>query len=239
MIHRLFLFILFIACAGELSAQNPIQLDTSVFNSLRLIPADRSTLLKRMDIIFNIQYANTNNFTDGKYTGTAYALRQFRMEVIGEIFDSVFFRFRERYTRNPTPQSVDNTDLSVDMAFIDIRFSRKFYATFGKLTADYGGYEIETNPIYIYQYNDLNANFDGYEVGAGVGWKITPTEKVALQLLNARTQTFAEIYDSIPGITPSRFPALAVANWRGNFAGKRFNTCYSFSVVQEAKNRYV
>ena len=239
MLRIVFLVISLAGCASPLCAQLLTQLDTTIYSTTKMIPTDRADLLKRMDLIFNIQYANFNNFTNGKYSNTAYALKQFRLEVVGEVFDSVYFRFRDRYTRDPIPQTVDNTNLSVDMALVEIRFSRKFGVTFGKMKTDYGGYEFDLNPIYIYQYNDLNAHFDDWEVGASVAWKITRTQRVSFQLLNAQTGTFAQAYDSIPGVRLSKFPFISVANWRGNFANSRFNTCYSLSMIQEARNEYV
>src|SRR6201999_1100689 len=111
--------------------------------------------------------------------------------------------------------------------------------SFGKLAADYGSYEFEANPINIYQYNDLIANADDLLVGAAASWRLSPKHQLGFQLLNARTLTFDQLYDSMPGMAPSKFPAMAVTTWRGTFAEKQFNTLWSVAVIREAQHAYV
>jgi hypothetical protein len=238
--NRLFILLCCIVSAVHLTAQGLAkQIDSSIYRDHRIIPVDKAELLKKVNLIFNLQYANNSTFTGGSYTGSAFALNQFRMEIIGEIFPNVFFRFRDRYTREPVPQTVDNTNHSVDMAFIDLHTSKKLSLQFGKMSADYGGYEFEANPIYIYQYNDIIAHADDFLVGTGATWKFKEDHELTVQLLNARTQTFAELYDSIPGVSTAKFPFLAVANWRGSFAGGKFTTFWSFSVIEEARSKLI
>ena len=83
-----------------------------------------------LSVIMNMQYANNSDFQDGKYTGSNFAMNQFRLEIKGQVFDNVFFRFRDRYTRDPITQSVDNINHSVDMAFIGIDVSPKIQFSF-------------------------------------------------------------------------------------------------------------
>jgi|GEM_PF-146581 len=228
-----------LVCTMQLTAQLNKQIDTTIYSANPIIPMDKAMLLKSVDLIFNMQYANNNYFTNGKYTNTEYALNQFNLEIIGQVFDGVFFRFRDEYTRQPIPQTVDNVNHSVDLAFIDIKVSPKFHTSFGKLSADYGGYEFEANPIDIYQYNDLLTHSDNFLAGAGVSWNISSKHQVGFQLLNARTSTFTQLYDSMPGMSPSKFPALAVTTWRGSFAEKRFNTIWSLAAIREARQMYI
>jgi Phosphate-selective porin O and P len=220
-------------------AQIMKQSDSSIYQNDRIIPVDKAGLLKNMDVIFNIQYALNSNLQNGNYTGSNFALNQFRLEIKGQITDNVFFRFRDRYTRDPIPQTVDNTNHSVDMAFIQINLSRRWSVAFGKMSADYGGYEFEANPIYIYQYNDIIAHADDFLVGAQGSLNISKDHSLTVQLLNARTETFAEIYDTIPGVSAAKFPFAAVGNWRGSFAGGRFTTFWSYSVIKEAAHKYI
>ena len=132
-----------------------------------IISAGKAKILQNIDVIANMQYANNSDFKEGEYTGSRFAINQFRLEIKGFVLDStVFFRFRNRYTRTPTLQSVDNLDHSVDMAFIGINLSKHTSLAVGKMIADYGGYEFDTNPINIYQYNDIIANADDFLTGA-------------------------------------------------------------------------
>jgi hypothetical protein len=216
------------------------QTDTLMNHSKRIIPVDRATLLKNVDLIANMQYANNSNFQNGTYTGSAFALNQFRLEIKGLVFDStVFFRFRNRYTRTPTVQSIDNIDHSVDMAFIGINLSKRFTLSFGKMCADYGGYEFDANPINIYQYNDIVEYADNFLTGAQFTWNAKKNQQFAFQVLNARTQSYTELYDSIPGTKAANFASAFVGNWRGSFGGGIFSTFWSYSFIAEANNKQV
>ncbi|MEO8771114.1 MAG: porin [Ferruginibacter sp.] len=234
----LFGFLLFLAINAN--AQMLKQTDTLINHSIRIIPVDRAKLLKNVNLIANMQYANNSNFQDGKYTDSHFALNQFRLEIKGLVFDStVFFRFRNRYTRTPTVQSVDNIDHSVDMAFIGVNISPKFSLSFGKMCADYGGYEFDANPINIYQYNDIVEEADNFLTGTQFTWNATKNQQFAFQVLNARTQSFSELYDSVPGIKAAKFPSAFVGNWRGSFGKGLFSTFWSYSFINEASKKHV
>jgi hypothetical protein len=230
------IFIWFTLFTLNASAQMMKQTDSSIYNTARIIPVDKALLLKNMAVIFNMQYANNNNFRDGKYAGSNYAMNQFRLEIRGDVSDKVSFRFRDRYTRDPLPQSVDNIDHSIDMAFVQVRLSSRFSLAFGKMSADYGGYEFEANPINVFEYNDIIGHSESSLAGIQSTWKIAKNHELTFQVLNSRTQTFAEAYNSIPGISAAKFPFALVGNWRGDFAKGKFATFWSYGLFKEAKS---
>lgn len=229
----------FILLATTASAQLEKQSDTTNHTS-RIIPLDKAMLLKNVDVIANMQYANNSSFKNGSYTGSAFAMNQFRLEIKGYVLDTtVFFRFRYRYTRDPVVESVDNINHAVDMAFIGINLSKKVTLSFGKMCADYGGYEFDANPIDIYQYNDIVNYADNFLTGAQFTWTPNKNHQFGFQVLNARTQTYAQIYDTIPGVKAAKFPVAFVGNWRGNFAHGLFSTFWSYTVITEASKKNV
>ncbi|MCL5245457.1 OprO/OprP family phosphate-selective porin [Cellulophaga sp. 20_2_10] len=224
----------------DVNAQLHKQSDTLKFGSKPIISVDKANILENVDVIANMQYANNNDFQDGKYTSSNFAMNQFRLEVKGMVLDStVFFRFRDRYTRTPTVQSVDNVDHSVDMAFVGINLSNSFSIAFGKMCADYGGYEFDANPIDIYQYNDIVEEADNFLTGAQFTWNTHNNQQFTFQVLNARTKTFSELYNSVPDVNSTKFPAAFVGNWRGSFADGLFSTFWSYSFITEASEKQV
>jgi hypothetical protein len=80
--------------------------DTTGYNAI--IPVSKQSLLRDVDVIMNMQYALRNEFVDGKYTGSNFNMNQMRFEIKGKVADKVYFRFRNRYTSEPTPQSQDH-----------------------------------------------------------------------------------------------------------------------------------
>jgi hypothetical protein len=202
-----------------------------------LISTDRVKLLSNVDVIANSQFALNNNFQDGKYVKSNFGINQFRLEIKGKVHDKVYFRFRDRYTRLPDPQSVDNISRSTDLAFIRIDASPKWSFAFGKLCADWGGYEFDINPIEIYEYNDIVEFADNFLTGVQASWRANARHEFTFQALNSRTKSFQELYDSIPGVEESKFPLALVANWRGSFWDGKFTTLWSYSSFLEAKNK--
>lgn len=222
------------------NAQLHKQTDTLINRSTPIISVDRAKILQNIDLIANMQYGSNNDFQNGKYTGSNFAMNQFRLEIKGHVLDStVFFRFRDRYTRTPTVQSVDNLDHSVDLAFIGIHLSKGFSIAFGKMCADYGGYEFDANPINIYEYNDIVEEADNFLTGAQVAWNSPKNQQFTFQVLNARTKTFNELYGNIPDVEAAKFPAALVGNWRGSFGEGLFSTFWSYSFITEAKDKQV
>jgi hypothetical protein len=239
MIRQIFTMSWFMVLAVTSSGQLMNQTDSSIFNSTWIIPVDKAKLLKNVNVIFNMQYANNNYFQNGKYVGSNFAMNQFRLEIIGKITEKVSFRFRDRYTRDFTPQSVDNIDHSVDDAFIVVDVSPRLSLAFGKMSAVYGGFEFVVNPIYIYQYNEIIAHADNYLAGIQASWKVAKNHLLSFQILNSRTRTFNEIYDSIPGVTAAKFPIALVWNWRGSFADGKFTTLWSYAILQDARHELI
>lgn len=231
------ILIICLCIAIGMQAQTEKQTDTSKQNSKSLISVDRVKLLANMDVIANMQFAMNNYFTDGKFDETKFRMNQFRFEIKGQVHEKVYFRFRNRYTRAQEPQTQDNLSNSIDLAFLRVDANEKWSFQFGKMCADWGGYEFDLNPIDIYEYNDIVEFADNFLTGAQASWRAHPKHEFTFQILNSRTKTFEELYDSIPGVVPSKFPAAFVVNWRGNFRNKKFTTLWSYSRFIEAQGK--
>jgi hypothetical protein len=204
-----------------------------------LIPVSKQALLRDVDVIFNSRMAYNSNFLDGDHTFSAFNVNQLRFEVKGKIHEKVYFRFRNRYTREPVPGNLDNISRAVDLAFLRIDLSPRTNFSFGKLCADWGGYEFDFNPIDILTYNDVIEYADNFLVGAGISHTLeNKKHSFAFQVLNSRTKTYDEQYGTSapPNIDPSEYPLAMVVNWRGSFFKGKFETTYSYSYFNEAKN---
>jgi hypothetical protein len=212
------------------------QADTSSYRSL--IPEEKQELLKNVDVITNMQLGFRNDFQDGEYLGSKFKFEQFRLEIKGYVHEKVFFRFRHRYTSDFQPQSIDKIIKGVDFAYLRIDLSDKWQFTFGKTFADWGGIEFDLNPIDIYEYSDIIEMADNFLTGAGIYYQATKSHGFSFQVLNSRTGTFEELYDSIPHVQSSKAPLAGVINWRGSFWGGKFTTLWSYSLFYEAKNTF-
>jgi hypothetical protein len=209
-----------------------------------LIPEEKQALLKNVSMIANMRFGFLNEFygendSSMNYVGSRFKMEQFRLEIRGMVFKKVYFRFRDRYTKTPSVQSVDNLIGSVDLAYIRIDATPKLSISMGKMCADWGGYEFDYNPIDIYEYADIVEMADNFLAGVGVSYQAFENHQFSLQVLNSRTRSFEELYGEQPGKVEAKAPLAFVANWRGSFFGGKFNTIWSYAIHTEARNTFM
>jgi hypothetical protein len=208
--------------------------DTTYYKTL--IPATKQTLLRNVSMIANMNYAFRNEFVDGEYTQSRFKTEQFRLEIRGQITNKVYFRFRDRYTRAQTSESIDNLSRSVDLAFLRFDLTDQFSISAGKMCADWGAWEFDWNPIDIYEYSDIVEYADNFL--SGVGFTFTPSNRnqFTFQVLDSRTKSFDELYGDQPNFTESKAPLAFVSNWRGSLLEGKVKTIWSYSLFNEAQD---
>ncbi len=208
--------------------------DTTYYKTL--IPETKQSLLKNMSMIANMNFAFRNEFVDGEYTQSRFRNEQFRLEFRGNVTDKVFFRFRDRYTRAQTSESIDNISRSVDMAYIRVNVSDKWSISAGKMCADWGAWEFDWNPIDIYEYSDIVEYADNFLTGVGFTYTPSTRNQWTFQVLDSRTKSFNELYGSQPNFTESKAPLAFVGNWRGSLMNGKIKTIWSYSLFNEAQD---
>ena len=235
---RLIITFLLLGMINILQAQHR-QADTTSYRSI--IPENKQSLLKNIDMIANMQLGFRSDFKDGEYLESKYKFEQFRLEIKGYVSEKIYFRFRHRYTSDFKPQSIDKIIKGVDFAYLRIDLTEKLQLTLGKTFADWGGMEFDINPIDIYEYSDIIEMADNFLTGAGIYYQATDNHGISFQILNSRTATFNEIYGTPPPpfeFEPSKTPLAAVINWRGKFLDGKFTTLWSYSIFTEAKDAF-
>jgi len=208
--------------------------DTTYYKTL--IPGTKQTLLKNVSMIANMNFAFRNEFVDGVYDQSRFKTEQFRLEIRGQVHEKVYFRFRDRYTRAQTSESIDNLSRSVDLAFLRFDLTKEFSITLGKMCADWGAWEFDWNPIDIYEYSDIVEYADNFLTG--VGFTFTPSNKnqFTFQVLDSRTKSFNELYGEQPNFSESKAPLAFVSNWRGSLFDGKVKTIWSYSLFNEAQD---
>jgi hypothetical protein len=208
--------------------------DTTYYPTL--IPEAKQGLLKNVSVIANMNFALRNEFQDGDYMKTRFRNEQFRLEIRGQVTQKVYFRFRDRYTRAQTSESVDNLSRSVDLAYLRFDLSEKVSISAGKMCADWGAWEFDWNPIDIYEYSDIVEYADNFLTGAGISYTPSTRNQWTFQVLDSRTKSFDELYGTQPNFTESKAPLAFVANWRGSLFDGKVKTIWSYSIFNEAQN---
>lgn len=239
------MFILLLAGSIQaLYAQNTekskkFMVDKTLFEEL----TDVKKKSDKFNLYLNMQGSFDANFRDGFEEGI-FKMRQLRIEMKGNINNWLSYRYRQRLNRsNEGGGMIDNVPTSIDYAGIGIKLSDRFNLFAGKQCAAYGGIEFDLNPIDIYEYSDMIDNMSNFMTGLNVGYNLTATQQLNLQILNSRNGSFDSTYGiteneegKLPDLQSGKLPLVYTLNWNGNF-NDVFKTRWSASVLNEAKSK--
>ena len=223
--------------------------DDGHFKSL----AEEVTKLKKSNDMFNV-YLNTAASaqveTDNEHEwSTGFKNKHLRLEIKGNLTDKLYYRFCYRMTNSNVARSEDNFARSTDVVMIGYRFSDKFSVEAGKIFQPFGGYEVDENPIYIYEYSDLTGGLECYLGGVVVNYKPVPTQEIVVGVTNAHNDKFADVYSdnslAIEGdgtqnriLEKTRIPLGYSLGWNGSFLNNRLLTRWSWGIEGEARHKY-
>lgn len=244
MMKKIMFILLLAGSIQALYAQNTekskkFMVDKTLFEEL----TDVKKKSDKFNLYLNMQGSFDANFRDGFQEG-AFKMRQLRIEMKGNINDWLSYRYRQRLNRsNEGGGMIDNIPTSIDYAGIGIKLGDRFNLFAGKQCAAYGGIEFDLNPIDIYEYSDMIDNMSNFMTGLNVGYNLTATQQLNLQILNSRNGSFDSTYGiteneegKLPDLQSGKLPLVYTLNWNGNF-NDVFKTRWSASVLNEAKSK--
>lgn len=197
----------------------------------------------KFNLYLNMQGGFDANFRDGFEEGT-FKMRQLRIEMKGNINNWLSYRYRQRLNRsNDGGGMIDNVPTSIDYAGIGIKLNNRFNLFAGKQCTAYGGIEFDLNPIDIYEYSDMIENMSNFMTGLNIGYNLTSTQQLNLQILNSRNGSFDSTYGiteneegKLPDLKSGKLPLVYTLNWNGTF-NDIFKTRWSASILNEAKSK--
>ena len=197
----------------------------------------------KFNLYLNMQGGFDANFRDGFEEG-AFKMRQLRIEMKGNINNWLSYRYRQRLNRsNDGGGMIDNVPTSIDYAGIGIKLNDRFNLFAGKQCTAYGGIEFDLNPIDIYEYSDMIENMSNFMTGLTIGYNLTSTQQLNLQILNSRNGSFDSTYGiteneegKLPDLKSGKLPLVYTLNWNGTF-NDVFKTRWSASILNEEKSK--
>ena len=214
------------------------------------VPVEKSLLERVMQVekkndSFNL-YLNMNgafnagfnqNGVNGLEEG-AFKMNQFRIEAKGHVTDWLSYRWRQRLNRgNDGTGDIDNLPTSIDYAAIGIRLGSKLSLMAGKQAIAYGGIEYDLNPIEIYQYSEMINNMSNFMTGVTLIYDFNQDQQLQFQVLNSRNGSIADTYGE--NLERNRMPFVYTLNWNANLFGKKWQTRWSVSVMDEVRDKYM
>ena len=150
--------------------------------------------------------------------------------------DKLSYRFRHRLNKNNTAQSEDNFAKATDILMVGYQFTPKLGVQAGKMCQNWGGFEFDENPMYIYQYSDMVDYMDNFMAGVNVSYKPVPTQEIAVNITDAYNNKFADEYgagatsletNSVRHLESSNHPLTYIGLWAGSFLDGKLQTRWS------------
>lgn len=196
---------------------------------------DWFNLYMNMNGSFNADFnqSGVNGLSQG-----AFRINQLRIEAKGKVNDWLSYRWRQRLNRdNDGSNDIDNAPTSIDIAGIGMKLSDKWSLFAGKQCAAYGGFEFDLNPIEIYQYSEIINNMSNFMTGLTVTYDFNPNQQLQFQVLNSLNEGTEATYGE--NLEKSRMPLVYTLNWNANMFGGFWQTRWSVSLMDEAKDKYM
>lgn len=159
--------------------------------------AHRLFNLEKKTDAFNVYFNYASSFQeydDGDTWTSSFKNKQARIEIKGNITDKLSYRFRHRLNKNNTAQSEDNFAKATDILMVGYQLTPKFGIQAGKMCQNWGGFEFDENPMYIYQYSDMVDYMDNFMAGVNFSYKPVPTQEIAVNITDAYNNKFADEY---------------------------------------------
>ena len=206
---------------------------------------ERVAKIEKQNDWFNL-YMNMNgsfnaDFNQGGVNGLsqgAFRINQLRIEAKGKVNDWLSYRWRQRLNRdNDGSNDIDNAPTSIDIAGIGVKLSDKWSLFAGKQCAAYGGFEFDLNPIEIYQYSEIINNMSNFMTGLTVTYDFNPNQQLQFQVLNSLNEGTEATYGA--NLEQSRMPLVYTLNWNANMFSGFWQTRWSVSLMDEAKDKYM
>ena len=212
--------------------------------------AERVLNIEKKSDMFNVYFNYTAAAQESDENGSwqsRIAAKELRFEIAGRLTDRISYRFRHRLNKSNAAQKMDNFAKATDLMLVNYKLNDKLELTGGKVCQNWGGFEYDENPMFIYQYSDFGNYMEIFFGGAHVTYKPIPTQEFVLQVTHTDNGTTEDYYGCQPVaiekgnaevLEQSRNPFTYIFNWNGNFANNLIQTRWSAGVQTLARGKY-
>ena len=213
--------------------------------------AEKIFKLEKKNDKFNVYLNYSASFQTKDESGdwtSGFTNRDLRLEILGNITDKLSYRLRHQLNKSNVARSEDNFAKATDIMMLNYQFNEKVGVHGGKICLNWGGFEYDENPLYIYQYSDYVYWVDIFMAGAGVSYTPIKGQEFVVQVANTFNDRIAEEYgenavgvDKDPAtaqpLTASKSPLTYLINWNGSFFGGKLLTRWAWGIQTLAKHK--
>lgn len=190
---------------------------------------------------------------------TRFYNKNLRIEMTGWLTDNLYYRFRHRLNKTDAPMSEDNFAKATDYMMVGWKFNDTWSIQGGKKCQALGSFEFDENPMFIYQYSDMEDNVDSSKGALNLLYNPSKTQQFSAEVsntyngkladefgANAQVTTGKVVNDGAAGgkkleveaLEKSNSPLTYSVGWNGKFFDNKLQTRWSYSHRTQAKGRY-
>lgn len=190
---------------------------------------------------------------------TRFYNKNLRIEMTGWLTDNLYYRFRHRLNKTDAPMSEDNFAKATDYMMVGWKFNDTWSIQGGKKCQALGSFEFDENPMFIYQYSDMEDNVDSSKGALNLLYNPSKTQQFSAEVsntyngkladefgANAQVTTGKVVNDGAVGgkkleveaLEKSNSPLTYSVGWNGKFFDNKLQTRWSYSHRTQAKGKY-
>lgn len=190
---------------------------------------------------------------------TRFYNKNLRIEMTGWLTDNLYYRFRHRLNKTDAPMSEDNFAKATDYMMVGWKFNNTWSIQGGKKCQALGSFEFDENPMFIYQYSDMEDNVDSSKGALNLLYNPSKTQQFSAEVsntyngkladefgANAQVTTGKVVNDGAAGgkkleveaLEKSNSPLTYSVGWNGKFFDNKLQTRWSYSHRTQAKGKY-
>ena len=248
------------ACAMGQGANHGLGGDDIDIKSLYEMVTKHEQKSKAVQLYINygVSCQATHDSRQDEWT-SRFSNRYLRLEMIGWLTDNIYYRFRQRLNKSNEMLSEDQFAKATDYMMVGWKFNDHWRIQGGKKCQALGSFEFDENPLFIYQYSDIEGNVDSSKGAVNLLYNATPNQQFSVEVSNtyngklkdefgegARTSDGSIAYNTTE---PDKKPDMAVleksntpfaysVGWNGSFLDGKLQTRWSYTLRTQAKHKY-
>lgn len=185
--------------------------------------------------------------------------KNLRIEMTGWLTDNLYYRFRHRLNKTDAPMGEDNFAKATDYMMVGWKFNDTWSIQGGKKCQALGSFEFDENPMFIYQFSDMEDNVDSSKGALNLLYNPSKTQQFSAEVSNTYNGKLADEFGENAKVTTGRpgngrtaggqkldietleksnNPLTYSIGWNGKFFDNRLQTRWSYSLRTQAKGKY-
>ena len=234
--------------------------DDSDLKSLYEIVSKHEQKSKALNLFINFS-GGYQVLNDSRESGWSSRLhnRSLSLEMSGWVTDNIYYRLRHHLNRPNDIPGYDGFGKATDYMMVRWRFNDHWAIEVGKKCQALGAFEFDENPLYVYQYSDIEYNLDSPQAAINLVYNVNPDHQFTAEVSNTYSGKFEKEFGENAWLTTGRYvddatsgekklemellekinhPLTYAVGWNGSFFDGLLENHWSYMHRAQAKHKY-